>query len=32
MFVRDFMTADPLSINPKTTYPEAIGLMRAIFG
>ena len=28
MFVRDFMTADPLSIGPKTTYPEAIALMR----
>ncbi len=28
MFVRDFMTPDPLTINPKTTYPEAIALMR----
>ncbi|MEN8172063.1 MAG: CBS domain-containing protein [Chloroflexota bacterium] len=28
MFVRDHMTRDPRTINPKTTYPEAINLMR----
>ena len=28
MFVRDYMTKDPLSISPKTTYPDAIRLMR----
>jgi acetoin utilization protein AcuB len=28
MFVRDYMTPNPLSISPNTTYPEAIGLMR----
>jgi len=28
MFVRDFMTPNPLTIEPKTTYPEALSLMR----
>ena len=28
MFVRDYMTPDPLSISPETTYPDAIRLMR----
>ena len=28
MFVRDFMTPDPLTIEPDTTYPEALSLMR----
>ena len=28
MFVRDFMTKDPLTIEPDTTYPEAIAIMR----
>ena len=28
MFVRNYMTRKPLVITPKTTYPEAINLMR----
>lgn len=28
MFVRDFMTRNPLTIEPTTTYPEAIAIMR----
>lgn len=28
MFVRDFMTPNPLTIEPDTTYPEALSLMR----
>ncbi len=28
MFVRDYMTPNPLTITPDTAYPEAIGIMR----
>lgn len=28
MFVRDFMTPDPLTIEPNTTYPEALAIIR----
>jgi len=28
MFVRDYMTPNPLTITPDTSYPEAIGMMR----
>ena len=28
MFVRDYMTHDPLNVSPETTYPDAIRLMR----
>ena len=28
MFVRNYMTSDPLSVSPDTSYPDAIGLMR----
>jgi acetoin utilization protein AcuB len=28
MFVRDYMTRDPLTIPPETTHPDAVALMR----
>jgi acetoin utilization protein AcuB len=28
MFVRDFMTPDPLTITPETSHPDAVALMR----